>query len=263
MRRKRIDLVIVCAVAVGGGVLGLAQTGGPLRTVTTLFLVLLLPGYALRSAVCLDHRESLAQRLLLGGSLSLMLAVLMGLVLHSTSAGLVPASWAIALSGTTIVLSAIGYFRRSYLNGQPLLQPQAALSWRHGLTFGLAIVAVVVALVVVAFLLARDGALEQRSQSFTQLWALPTDGADRSLIALGVRNLEAGTTSYVVRLRSDGQVIQEWLLDLQPGEQWEITTRVPPHVSASRPVEAVLSKADGPDVMYRRVLVRIQQPAGM
>jgi hypothetical protein len=44
MRRKRIDLVIVCAVAVGGSVLGLAQTGGPLRTVTTLFLVLLLPG---------------------------------------------------------------------------------------------------------------------------------------------------------------------------------------------------------------------------
>jgi hypothetical protein len=187
-----------------------------------------------------------------------MLAVLTGLVLHSTSAGLVPGSWAIALSGTTVVLSAIGFFRRSHLNEQPLLQPQAALSWRHGLTFGFAIVAV-----VVAFLLARDGALEQRSQSFTQLWALPTDGADRSLIALGVRNLEAGTTSYVVRLRSDGQVIQEWLLDLQPGEQWETTTRVPPHVSASRPVEAVLSKADGPDVMYRRVLVRIQQPAGM
>src|SRR5947209_13497361 len=80
--------------------------------ILTLPLVLLLPGYALTSALLPRQTLGIAERLLLSLGLSLTIVILGGLVLNQTPFGLAKSSWAVLLTGITLSACIVAFIRR-------------------------------------------------------------------------------------------------------------------------------------------------------
>jgi uncharacterized membrane protein len=249
MNRKSLDLLLTSAIAVlimVAALTGWAETL-PIRLLS-LLLVLVLPGYALTAA--LFTRLDLAERILYSSGLSIVLTILGGFFLNWSPWSLSTTSWAVLLSGITLVASVAAAARR--LRSAPgNSQTTIELGSRQ-----LVLLSLAAAIACGAILVARSGAIQhERASAFTQLWLLPA--ADANSVRVGVRSHEPATTSYRVQLTLNGAVVQEWpAIELESGGQWEMTETLP----AMQPddvVEALLYRTDAPNTVYRRGIFRL------
>lgn len=257
MNHRSADIFAVVVITFAAAVLALLVPPDiVLIRILTLPLVLVLPGYALISALFPRNLLGVVERLVFSLGLSLSIVVLGGLVLNWTPFGLRASSWAVFLAGITLGASAIALIRR---RGQSVSAPgwlrvgNVGLTLRQGLLLGLAAVIVCGAIAVSII-----GAERQSYAGFTQLWILPTAGANaENAFRLGVSNMESTAMEYRLAVNMDGKVVKEWpSIDLNPNEKWEVTLVLAPTRSAGvARVEADLYRAEAPTTIYRHVVL--------
>lgn len=252
IRRSPLPLPALIGVAAAVGVLLTATLfifGGSVRAVLAVPLVLILPGYALTMAALPNLTLGFVERLIFTLGLSLAIAVVGGVVLNLTPWGLQEGTWAAWLGTVTVVAGVIAILRRRMQADTKSSPVIVGLSMRQTLVFGLAI-----CITLGAIGLARYGATQQQSASFTQLWIQPVNQGGMRSVHLGVESMERQPTQYRLELKSDGSVVREWpSIDLAPGKTWETTATL---ATGTGSVEAILYRAEAPETVYRFVILR-------
>lgn len=236
-------LAVLCAA--------LSPLPAPIRVVGAAPLVLFLPGYWLLAAIapriCGEPLETVAFSV----GVSVAMCIVVGLVLNLTPAGLTGDAWVLALGGIALAGSAAAWLRGARHEALPWRDVVPAPGRRGGAMFALAGL-----LLVGAFGLARFSAGQQSEPHFTQLWITPA-GTQAGNVQLGVRNLEPTSMTYTVEVRANGNLVQRWpSLTLQPNQSWETELTSADGAPLRGSVEALLYRADAPDQVYRRVLLR-------
>lgn len=221
--------------------------------IVALPLVLVLPGYALTTALFPRRDFPIPQLLIFSIALSLALVVLGGLILNLTPSGLQADSWAVLLGSTILAACAVTLIRR---RGQSI--PTSA--WlRVGymrLKFGQVLMLVLSVLIICgAFAVSIIGAEHQPYPGFTQLWLLPVSGPhSQNTIQLGVSNMESTTMNYRLAVNVNGKEVAEWpSLNINPNQKWE--TSLVLQQTGKAKVEADLYRLDAPKSIYRHVVL--------
>ncbi len=272
MKYKSVDIDILVVVALTIIALALAFLLPPSWVpgrILTLPLVMVLPGYALTSALFSRQVLGIPEYLLFSLGLSLTIVILGGLALNLTPFGLRANSWAVFLSTITLSASAVALVRR---RGQSSIFSTFSifsivsewsrvrgivLTFRQGLLLGLAVL-IVWGAVAVSII----GAERQPHQGFTQLWILPAGRAAnaKNVVRLGMSNMESKSMQYRLTVNMDGKVVKEWSsIDLSPNEKWQTTLVLPQtmHTTGTLKVEAMLYLTDAPTKVYRNVVLWI------
>lgn len=256
MKQQAIDIFIVIACTIIAIILVFTVPADNVALrILTLPLVIVLPGYALISALFAHRAAGLIERLVMSLGVSMIIVILGGLILNLTPSGLRSGSWAVLLAGITVAASIVALVRRQ---GQKraALQPSGSsgvgLTFPQGLLLGLAAIIVGGALAVSII-----GAEQQPYPGFTQLWMLPASGANaKNSVLLGVKNMEQTAVDYRLVVKIGSTTIKQWpALDLRSGENWEATLAVPEAQHATNPtrVEALLYRLNAPTTLYRHV----------
>lgn len=243
MFRTRIDVMLVLALA-GAAVTFADIPAMVIRAPLAVALVAVLPGYAITRAVRLRD-AGLPAHLLLALGMSMAITGLSGFVLNWTPWGLQAHSWAVLLSGITVVAAIIALIRRDPRAISPAT-PRPQRMWRAPQT---ALLVMALCVVVAAGTVSYLGATHQPRKGFTQLWMVPERNVGPNALRLGVRSEEMNATRYRLDVRIEGQVVQEFSVPaLQPDAQWQTIVVLPDGAQA---VDADLYKADEPDQVYR------------
>jgi Protein of unknown function (DUF1616) len=238
--RRNTDLAVTAAVTVAAAlVTGLIAGGGPgiawLRVLAGVPLVLALPGYAL-TAFGLPGRSPrgfspLLWRGLWTVGLSLAVAVLGGLVLNLTPAGLTRVSWAILLAGVTILALAVtAWLRtRSLRTSSPRSSsPRSGRGWRPtrptGVAAGYAVAALALAGGATWLAVASGG--WQQTPAFAQLWLVPGT-TTTGTATLGVRSAYPDARAFRLVLKNGTRQEGAWDFTLTPGQTWRRTIPAP------------------------------------
>ncbi len=284
MKQKSIDIFVAIGITFIGVLLAFIVTPNIIALrLLTLPLIFLLPGYALTSALFPGRDFGFVERILFSLGLSLLIVILGGLILNSTPFGLRTSSWAIFLGVITLGACAVALARRSrkpinpgvgatedlseetratgkgsvfggrggILGGRP--QEYAPTTFRQGLLLGLA------ALIVCgAVVMSIIGAEQQSFPGFTQLWILPASGANaKNSVLVGVKNMEKTTMQYRLTVQENGKVVKQWsAIDLQQGQNWQMTLVIPQAQQSSRiMVEALLYRSGISSTAYHHVVL--------
>src|SRR4051812_41231343 len=248
------DLLVTMVLAVVGATIALVDANlGPVRALLAGPLAFALPGYALTVAL-FPNRLRWTEYLLLVIGLGIAVIVLSALALNVTQWGLTRQSLAAVLFIITSCASAVGAYRRGHVETRverrvgrrPTLAPLDR--WQIAACLG--------AVVVTggALWVARTPVPQQPTQGYTLLWSVPAADAAEPTVRVGVRSYEPTRTAYTLRIASAGQTLQDYAIDLQPIDQWQVDVVLPP--DGGHDLEALLYRADAPDVLYRRTLVR-------
>lgn len=248
--RNSTDLLLIFAVTVAAVLAFILNVNEVIvRTLFALLLLFLFPGYAVVSALFATKRLSLETHLVFSLALSISIAGGGGLILHFSGSGLNPQSWLLFLSGITLVAGVIALMRRPRTTGAPRLALNFSLS--QFLMIGLALV-----LVVAAVRIAQDGALQQPTEGFTQLWMLPSEDSAEQ-VELGIRNQELGAVDYRLLVTLNDEVVEEWdTITLAADETW--TTQIAiPQISTDNTLNALLYRLDETTTVYRSVALRL------
>jgi uncharacterized membrane protein len=249
--RTRIDVMIVLALALVGAAVPFADIQAmAIRAPLAVALVAVLPGYAITRAVRL-RGAGLPAHLLLSLGMSMAITGLSGFVLNWTPWGLQAHSWAVLLSGITVVAAIIALLRHDARTISPAT-PRPQRMWRAPQT---ALLVMALCVVVAAGTVSYLGATHQPRKGFTQLWMVPEQSVGANAFRLGVRSEEMNATRYRLDLSIEGRVVQEFSVPvLQPEKQWQTVVVLPDGAQA---VDASLYKVDEPDQVYRHTaLVR-------
>jgi hypothetical protein len=256
LKRVPADLLVTLGLALLGALVALLP-GVPaaVRVPLVAPLVLVLPGYALTRALFLERTPEPIVLVLLCLGLSVACATLGGLVLNLLPGGLSAPAWAALLCLITLVGCAASLIQRARAPATVSGGSVGTLSWSAPpLTPRAAALFAGAALAVVAAVwLARTpiGAIPE--QGYTILWMLPaTDSPDG--VRVGVRNFESAPMQYKLRVVSGDQVLQEFPINLDPVQEWQAELTLP--ALGNAPVEADLYRADSPDTVYRRTVLR-------
>ncbi|MCG8350584.1 MAG: DUF1616 domain-containing protein [Chloroflexales bacterium] len=256
MSQRTTDMIVIAAIIIIAVTLvditmfETALSSGIVRVFFALLMVLVLPGYAITAALFPGRMIGAAERLLFSVGLSMVVAILGGLILNWMPAPIHASAWSILLAGTTITASIIAFIRRREIPPSEAESPGLRFSWPQGL-LGL----LVVGLVSGAFLVNRMGVIPQRTTAFTQFWMLPANPADPNSLRLGVRNHELREMNYKLQVTNGTVPVGEWpLITLGPDELWESTIALPAIQPGMEMVEALLYRLEEPDTVYRRVL---------
>jgi uncharacterized membrane protein len=257
MNHRSVDILVVVAITLVAATLALLVSADiVLIRILTLPLVLVLPGYALTSALFPRRTLGVPEHLVFILSLSLVIVILGGLALNWTSFGLRASSWAVLLGGITLGASAVALVR---WRGQSTPAPRGlrvghvGLTLRQGLLLGLAAL-IVCGAVAVSII----GAELQSYAGFTQLWILPAGGANaKNVVRLGVSDMESTAMEYRLDVNMDGKLVREWSsIDLSPNQKWVATLVLPPTGSTGTGrVEADLYRTGAPTTIYRHVVL--------
>ena len=249
MRLKSYDLGLVLVMAVVAAAFNLGGAQNEIaRGLSSILLVLLLPGYALTEAVFAAKKVSLAERIVFSLGLSMAITIVGGLLLNLMPPGLQSSSWAILLSVVTAVASIVAFLRRKNAPSISAEKPTNGIRLHQAALFGLALV-----VAVGAIGLAVKDASEDAGTRFTQLWILPAANSNPNTIRLGVHNFEAISMSYALRVSVGDRVLAEWnSISLAAGQSWE-TNIAAPTAAESHTVQAQLYRLDAPLTPYRHV----------
>lgn len=243
--RKTPDLLIVALFTLLAVALVLRDVNQPLlRAVATAPLVFFSPGYAVVAALFARKALTVATRLLFSMALSISFTGVVGLALHMAGPGLTAQSWVIALSAIALLGCAFGQARRP----TNVVAERVVANLKIG---QILMFAAAVALVVVAFRVAQDGARTQPRPGFTQFWMLPVKNSS-SGVALGIRNEEGLPLAYELIVELNGEVVGQWdAIPLAPDAEWETTALIPESAASGGSVRALLYRLDAPDDVYR------------
>jgi hypothetical protein len=249
-------LVIGLTAATVLAVLGPLQLG-LVQVLLGLPFVLLFPGYALTAAAFPDGTLRFAERLLLSVGASLSSCALIGLLLHLLPAGITLQSWIILLSSLIVIGSCVGLARRVLDPSPTPVSLEIGIGLNQGLLLALAGLISIGAVGV-----ARLGVAEQETPGFTQFWALPAESDGQPAVRLGVTSMEPAATRFVFQLQTGDHVLHGPMFELQPGQTWETTLKLPADGTMLRPggaLEATLYRQDAPGTVYRRAAIRLDQ----
>ena len=263
MSRKSYDLALVCAFAMAALALTLLGVSNPsLRLLFGLPLALVLPGYALMSALFPRRMLGGVERMLFTLSLSLSTVILCGFVLNRTPWGLRPESWAVALSEITLGASLIAAARRHFIPAKladlmhdqqaRTVQPPTSSRPRLGLSVGQTVLfGLAIALAASAMLLARGEAALRPAPDVIQLWMLPGDKA--ATVRVGVNSVGPAEGNFRLQIQRGGYVIREWQsLTITAGQRWEEIVTLDGQQPGNGAFEAHLYRSEEPGVVYRR-----------
>ena len=264
MRRNHSDLVLVAILAVCALVVNIVgnslwnMADSPVRVVTGVALALFLPGYAIAQALFPTRRLALSEHLILSIGLSFGASILGGLILNLTPLGMNTQSWAILLSGTTLVACLAGSYARGQLstewaNYEGMGEPPTALRL---LLRQWPILLSAVALTAAAIVFARSEASND-PVPIVQLWMLRDESATVPTIRIGVNNANSQSVSYKLRLQlKSGKVLQDWAqITVPPATGWETRLELGAQMTKDEPLEALLYRQDVPDDVFRRTTI--------
>lgn len=255
MRRDNIDLAITAAgTALAAAVLLLTEVTGAngtavavLRVLAGLPLVLVLPGYALSTLLVPADAgrpgriNPLLWRSMWATGLSLAVAVLGGLMLNLTPAGLTRLTWTTSLAAVTMLAVAASAWLRARRSPAPApvsvpVPVPASLAIHRRRAPASTVAAYALAALAVtgtAIGLAVASAGWQHSPGFAQLWLVPAQssatsgGAVSSQATLGVRSGYPHTEAFHLVLRRGAQAIGTWDFTLTAGQTWQRTVLAP------------------------------------
>jgi uncharacterized membrane protein len=247
--RKQSDLLLSVFVAILTPALILLDINVQiLRPILAVMLVLLL-GHTVLTVWSRGLVLHQAVRIMLSIMLGLTVAALAGLVLNYTGWGLTPKSWVVVLSAITIIHAVIAFFQRQRLVEQ--VEPTHRLVFNFGQGV-LLLLAVLVA--GTSIMIAQIGSLNQPRSTFTQFWMTADPSNNSTATFLGIRNEEAQPVTYNLVVTQGSEILQNYTnLQLNSGETWQRSVDFSVVSSKASPIEAVLYRADQPDVPYRSV----------
>jgi uncharacterized membrane protein len=221
MKRRPIDLFAVITITMIAVALVLVVRAGDMPwRIFTLPLALVLPGYALTSALLPKRALGGPERVVFSVGLSLIIVILAGLVLNLTPFGLRTNSWAVCLGAITLGASGVALRRGRGQDNPASRWSMKRPTFRQGLLVVLAGVIIYGAVAV-----SINGAAQQSQAGFTQLWILPVSGANaKNAVRLGVSNMESQAVKYLLEVDMNGLAVKVWSpIELKPNEQWETT----------------------------------------
>jgi uncharacterized membrane protein len=203
----------------------------PVRVVAGLALALILPGLAITRVLGRAQVER-AEQLLLVPGMSVVIAIITGLVLNGAHVHLTRESWAISLGVVTAAGLAIGAMRERHeeVGKDPRREsarPAGAASVAGRRMRGVVVAALLAVAALAAIGALAIGALGQRyrGHGFTDLWALPGRSA-LSAVRLGVVSHERHEARYQIRVSVDGREVETQEITLRPGQAWQSTQPV-------------------------------------
>jgi uncharacterized membrane protein len=234
---KTNHLMIAAALTIAA-VVATFLSYGVVRTLFTLPLVFVLPGYAIVAAFFPKRLASYPDNILFVLAWSLAMTSLGTVLLHKTPWGLTTFTWVIFLGGLTLANIAIALWQSKEMFdvGKTYSVP----------AYQLALIAVAIALGIGALQIARQGAMLPTGSNFTQLWMIQPDDADA--VQFGVENNEGQAISYHLVVEGAGMPIEREF-ELEAGERWLFSLNLP--ATASSRVVANLYRLDQPDRVYR------------
>lgn len=258
MQRNK-DLLIVSSLAVLAVIVSIISAGhtNALNAALSLPLVLFLPGYAFSAALLPDGRAGLAERLAISLGLSIAIAGLGGLLLNFLPGGLTADSWRFLLLGVTLTAAVWAYVRRRLgrISGPGPLVTQ--ISMREVALLSSAALLIGLALGFGALGIdPTTGSNTLGTGPFTQMWAVPAQNGQQTVVHLGLHNYEGESVSYMLTLEADGRVLAEWpQVTLQSGADWQAQAALPQNF-AGKEVTANVYRA-GDAAPYRHVRLTV------
>lgn len=249
MRHKSLDLVVgVSLTVIAIGIILTDVNNEVARGISTLLLVLVLPGYMLTGALFPNSTLGIPERVVFSLGFSLALVMISGLVLDRTPWGLQAGSWVILLSSVTLGTALFIWWQR---HKQP---PTTQKRTGFGLNiYQIVLCGLAILVAIGAIEAARIGAVRQPREGFTQLWLLPGDDeSEGETIRLGIISQELTTTKYTIQVKAGDDILHQWSpIELEPGGQWEMTVSIPV-IYLKTTVEAILYRIEAPEIVYRR-----------
>ena len=254
MYQKNLDMIVVvtlCLLNVLWVLLPFHNIPG-VGMVLALPLVFLLPGYVLLHVLLPRRQLDRSQQLAFSLGLSLVLAIIAGLVLNMFPAGLSATSWAIFLGLSTLGGALLVIFLR---RGKTTIEEQVSLKrWRPTHLQLLALeLAVVVAVLSVMY--SASGVLQGPQTQFTQLSLLPaTHVRQQCTVQLGVQNFEASARAYHIEMAINGTISHTWSsVVLEPQHSWEQQIPLVAPKTGTLSIVARLYENSDPKKIYRSV----------
>ena len=250
MKHTSADILVVITITIIA--VALTFLDNVLGRILTLPLVLMLPGYAVMSAMFVRLPSGFPERLVLSLGLSVIIVVLSGLALNWIPYGLQSRSWTLCLGTITLCGSAVAIVRRKGNATSHPSRPIIGLTLRSWLLLGLTAIVVAGAVAVSSL----GAAQQQNSEQFTQLWILPiNEGGQKHMVRLGVSNMQLTEAEYGLNVSVNGKTVQEWsAIALKPHGTWEVTLTLPTiKYTGKIYVEAVLYRNSASSKKYRVV----------
>ncbi len=241
------------------------------RTVLGLLLVLFLPGYALIASL-FPKKDDLdtIERLALSFGLSIAITPLIGLVLNYTPWGIRLDPILVSLTGVTLLLSALAYYRRKRTPTEDRfsvdftgflhnLQDGFQSESRTGKILSLILVlSIILAVATTAYIIV----IPKEGESFTEFYILGpggmasdyptnlTSGQEGNVI-IGIVNHENKNTTYHLIVSSNNTVQLDQILNLQDGEKVEIPFNFTAGEPGERKMEFKIFKLPDDNNVYR------------
>lgn len=235
---RRSDLALVVAVALLAGILIeiLPHTSDFARVALGIPLVLLLPGYALSSAIFSPSELRMSEHLALSIALSVTVTILSALLMNAAHIGLQARPWAAILTLLTIA-AALAAARRGHLRELRVGRPRLRSSEVAALA-----VSVLLLTGAAAFGLTPLAA-PRGTQGQTALWIVPAPHRSET-VCVGVISDQLHTSDYTLALSVRGRALARFgAIRLAPGASWERAIRVGP---GRPPVTGVLATTARP-----------------
>jgi hypothetical protein len=255
IRNEALAITVMANV----GVLAAIATGidPTVRLILTLPLVVFVPGYALVRAVAPAAPLHPVVAFPLGLGTSMCLAVLGGLFLQVTPAGMTTTSWAGLLFLISMVSVIVLVWRSRHLHVHSQAHPPYLVETirsvdRRTLAIYGTFFAVSALIVVSAFGVAIVAFDAQPRPGFTQLWVQPSPPPTTAII--GIENREGHTINVALVVSVGSTVEEEWpSITIVDGGSWQESVTVAGFDSGDQPLVATLTLAEAPDVVYRQV----------
>jgi len=255
-KRFHFDLLITIFLAIDATASIVAGFDIPVIRVLTAFLMVFLPGYALRAALFPKRYLDSAEQLLISLGSSVIVVILTGMAIALAGWNMGTSNWASSLTLFTLVACGVAFLRRR----------TPTLVWANPTPLRLKVGQVLLLLVAFALVF---GAVNLASlpisnpanlQGYTILWILPVVKGAPQFVHLGVINNQFTPTDYRLQIVVGNQVIHEWQdIQLAPGQSWESIYDIPGALPANTQVEAFLYKLDQPQSVYREVSLQLAQ----
>lgn len=233
----------------------LAALAGDMRAAAAIALVLVLPGMLIFAWVA-GRPGRWFEWIVAGLATSQAVTIVTGLVLNRLPEGLVPRQWWLVLSLLCGVAAPLGLATVLRVRRAARRMPIGRASLARAAVVGLS--AIVAAFAIV---LARSGAEAHREYAYTNVWILPQAGPNPSSAVVGIENRERTSQVYALEIMANGAVIGLIPdLRLAPGERLVQPVAVPRQGAGETMIEARLFLEGRPDLVYRRVWLRLAAP---
>lgn len=254
-RRRLLWLGLADAAAA----IALAQLDAPvwLRAPFGLAMVTFVPGNALLELLDPGRRVGGVERAVLALGSSIATALVAGLLLSASPAGLGAATWSAGLGLVSVLGSLLAL--HAIRGPEPADARHFALprGWRGQIARSGALFAVMAVLALAMTAAAATGtlgseqAVEQGRASVLQLWAVPGGGGE---VEVSVENPTDAPVKCVLIVRQGQVVIAEESLLLEPGDAFSLRVSPAANASIMFPLEALLTDSAHTETL-RRVTV--------